>query len=399
MDLDGVRTFVVAAGSGQFQAAADELDLTQQGVSRRIAALEKDLGVRLFTRTARGVQLTADGQAFLPHARDLLRAEGRALAAVRAGQRPLRVDVVSRKVGSAALLREFHRAHQEIPVEVVTLFDASSAIEAVLSGGIDATFRCVPAPLRRLPEGIGAVRVLDEPHQLLTGPGHVLADAGSVTPAQLAGHKIWIPGIVAGTEWAAYYRELAREFGLTIEASGPNFGTESLLDAIATAPGLASLVGERTRLSWPAGYDLRRIAVRDPALAYPLWLIWGAGNPHRGLAALRKFCGAAWRQEAGTWVPEWARSEAPPLPAPELALRHPACGQAGHAGQGGGHRQRTAGGTAAGPAHAGGEELSEQLDPCWCHEEGHRMAMLLPSRTAKLNRPARWVLPPTWLKL
>ena len=62
MDLDGVRIFVAAADSGQFQAAADELDLTQQGVSRRIAALEKALSVRLFTRTARGVQLTADGQ-------------------------------------------------------------------------------------------------------------------------------------------------------------------------------------------------------------------------------------------------------------------------------------------------------------------------------------------------
>ena len=62
MDLDGVRTFVAAADCGQFQAAADEIDLTQQGVSRRIAALEKSLGVRLFVRNARGVTLTADGQ-------------------------------------------------------------------------------------------------------------------------------------------------------------------------------------------------------------------------------------------------------------------------------------------------------------------------------------------------
>ena len=155
MDLDGVRTFVAAADSGQFQAAADQLDLTQQGVSRRIAALEKALGVRLFTRNARGVQPTADGQAFLPHARDLLRAEAQALASIRPGHRPLRVDVVSRRIGPAALLRDFHRSHQELPVEVVTLFDASSAIEAVRDGGIDATFRCVTVPRHSFPTASG----------------------------------------------------------------------------------------------------------------------------------------------------------------------------------------------------------------------------------------------------
>lgn len=66
MDLDTVRTFVAAADAGQFQEAAAELAVTQQAVSKRIAALERDLGVRLFTRTARGVELTIDGQAFLP---------------------------------------------------------------------------------------------------------------------------------------------------------------------------------------------------------------------------------------------------------------------------------------------------------------------------------------------
>ena len=73
MDLDAVRTFVAAADAGQFQDAAAALSITQQAVSKRIAALEKDLAVRLFTRTARGAQLTIDGQAFLPHARELLR--------------------------------------------------------------------------------------------------------------------------------------------------------------------------------------------------------------------------------------------------------------------------------------------------------------------------------------
>ena len=77
MDLEAVRTFTAAADADRFQDAAAELSITQQAVSKRIAALEKDLGVRLFTRTARGGRLTIDGQAFLPHARALLQAEER----------------------------------------------------------------------------------------------------------------------------------------------------------------------------------------------------------------------------------------------------------------------------------------------------------------------------------
>jgi DNA-binding transcriptional LysR family regulator len=50
-------------GHRPVQQAADDLSITQQAVSKRVAALEKDLGVRLFTRTARGARLTVDGQA------------------------------------------------------------------------------------------------------------------------------------------------------------------------------------------------------------------------------------------------------------------------------------------------------------------------------------------------
>jgi DNA-binding transcriptional LysR family regulator len=309
VDLDAVRTFVGVADAGQFSDAAADLSITQQAVSKRVAALEKDLGVWLFTRTARGAQLTVDGQAFLPHARDLLQAEDRAAASVRPGRRALRVDVISRRIAPTALLRDFHRAHPETELDVVTLLDAATAIAAVRSGTIDATFRAVPGPARQLPDGVAATRVLDEPHQLLTGPTHELASARMVTPAQLAGHRIWIPGIVAGTEWAAYYDELAAAFGLTIDAVGPNFGTESLLDVIADSAELATLVGEQTRLLWPADYGLRRIAIHDPTPVYPHSLIWRNDNPHPALTTLRTYLGSVQpgHRDTGTWAPSWTR--------------------------------------------------------------------------------------------
>lgn len=287
-----MRTYVAVAETGQFQRAASDLSVTQQAASKRIAALERELGVRLFTRTARGAQLTIDGQAFLPHARELLRAAERAADAVRPGRRALRVDVINRRIGPAGLLRDFHRAHPEAQLDVVTLFGADTAVAAVRAGTIDASFRAVSLPGQQLPDGIEAVRVLDEPLQLLVGPGHPLAAADSLPPAALAGHRIWMPGNAAGTEWATYYDALAACFGLTIDVVGPNFGTEALLDVVAGSTTLATVVGERTRLVWPADHDLRRIPLRDPTPVYPHSLVWRGDNPHPALARFRDHLGA-----------------------------------------------------------------------------------------------------------
>jgi DNA-binding transcriptional LysR family regulator len=309
VDLDAVRTFVAVADTGQFSEAAAELSITQQAVSKRIAALEKDLGVRLFARTARGAQLTIDGQAFLPRARDLLEAAERAAASVRPGRRALRVDVIGRRLTPAGLLRDFHRAHPDTELDVVTLFDLDAAIDAIGSGAVDASFRAVGMPARPLPAGIEAARVLDEPLHLLTGPAHEFATARAVTPAQLAGHRIWMPANVSGTEWAAFYDELAAAFGLTIDVTGPNFGVEPLLDVVAGSPSVVSFIGEGMQLLWPAHYDLRRIPLRDPVPVYPHSLIWRSGNPHPALAALRAYLRSAHpaQRDSGTWTPTWVQ--------------------------------------------------------------------------------------------
>jgi DNA-binding transcriptional LysR family regulator len=131
-----------------------------------------------------------------------------------------------------------------------------TALAAVQAGEIDATFRAVAAG--PLPGDLVADLVIEDPLQLLAGPAHPLAGARSLTPGDLAGHRIWIPGIRPGTEWAAFYANLAAAYGLRIDGLGPNFGTEALLDAIADSAGLATLVGASDRYIWPAGYDLRR---------------------------------------------------------------------------------------------------------------------------------------------
>lgn len=304
MDLEAVRTFVAVANAGQFQEAAYDLGVTQQAVSKRIAALERTLDTLLFVRTARGARLSLDGQAFLPHARELLRHVERAAASVRPGERPLRVDILNRRIAPGVALNAFYRAsggNQQL--DVVTLYNSNveSAVAALLAGDIDATFRAVPG---ELPPGVSAERVLDDPLQLLVGPAHPLAGARELRPAELAGHRIWIPGIKAGTEWAAFYAELAAAFPLRIDAVGPDFGPEAMMDTLADSAEVATLVGSGDRYLWPVGHDLRRIPLRDPAPIYPHSLLCRTGEAHPTLGALRAYLKAALPPvPSRVWVP------------------------------------------------------------------------------------------------
>ncbi len=65
---DDVKLFLAAARTKGFGAAARELGTMQSTVSRRVAALEKSLGVRLFDRTPSGIELTAAGRQVLANA-------------------------------------------------------------------------------------------------------------------------------------------------------------------------------------------------------------------------------------------------------------------------------------------------------------------------------------------
>ena len=74
MDSRGIAVFLNAASAGSLSAAARRLGLTAMTATRRLAALEAELGVRLIQRTTRSVSLTAEGEAFLPFAATMLEA-------------------------------------------------------------------------------------------------------------------------------------------------------------------------------------------------------------------------------------------------------------------------------------------------------------------------------------
>lgn len=83
MQTADLRIFLAVVAAGGLSAASRHLNLTAMQVSRRIAALEEELGVRLFHRTTRSMSLTAEGEALLPYAHTISDADDNALNELR----------------------------------------------------------------------------------------------------------------------------------------------------------------------------------------------------------------------------------------------------------------------------------------------------------------------------
>jgi DNA-binding transcriptional LysR family regulator len=84
VELTHIRCFVAVAEERQFTAAAKRLGTAQSSVSWAIGRLESELGVVLFERTTRSVELTANGRALLPAARRVVGVLDVAIAALHA---------------------------------------------------------------------------------------------------------------------------------------------------------------------------------------------------------------------------------------------------------------------------------------------------------------------------
>jgi DNA-binding transcriptional LysR family regulator len=306
LDIGAVRAFVAVAELRHFGAAADELGLSQQAVSKRVARLEETLEARLFRREPTGADLTADGMALLPHARAVLAATDQLVGAMRARRRALRVDVHGTRLSSVELLRAFYEAGISDTggrdLEIVTSTGLRSAVPALLAGHIDAAYvRVVGACDDRLAHTMAYL----EPLYVLVGRRHAFAGRRSLTAAELDGTTAWMPWNDPGSEWAAFYADLAAAFGVHVETKGPLFGLDHLFDEIAGDDHLLTFVGEGTptRMAWRP--DVVRIPLVDPSPVYPLSLLWHRDSRHSLLPALIAHTRTHHRPPPGPlWMPD-----------------------------------------------------------------------------------------------
>ena len=82
MNTENLKEFIVLAETKNFWEASERLYMNQSTLSKHIKSLENDLGVALFTRTTRRVELTNYGEIFLPYAKSVTRSEVEGISAI-----------------------------------------------------------------------------------------------------------------------------------------------------------------------------------------------------------------------------------------------------------------------------------------------------------------------------
>jgi DNA-binding transcriptional LysR family regulator len=125
LDWDDLRYFLAVSREGSLSAAAHTLGVTQPTVGRRITALQRRLGAKLFTPTATGQALSPSGHRLLPHA-ERMEAEGLAAERVTSGRDVglrghVRVTASEWLIGAVVgpMLRPFISRHPELELELV----------------------------------------------------------------------------------------------------------------------------------------------------------------------------------------------------------------------------------------------------------------------------------------
>jgi DNA-binding transcriptional LysR family regulator len=234
MELRHLRYFVAIAEERSFTRAAERLWVSQPGLSTQIRRLERELGVRLFERHTRGVNLTGAGEVLLGRARAALAAAdvaadtGRDLEAGLAGRLSLGLSTDARWHGTSALLEQFASDYDGVELSVLE-GNGGTLWRDLRDGRIDALL----GPSAFASPDLHALDLGTEPWVVLAGAGHRLAGIGPVELPDLRGERIVVTG---GRDDAAYGR-----------ATGDVLASlDVAADVVAAGPGpalLASVAG------------------------------------------------------------------------------------------------------------------------------------------------------------
>lgn len=192
MSLRQYEYALAVAEQGSVTAAAELLRVAQPSMSQQIRGLERELGVKLFTRTPTGLVPTVVGRAFLREAEIAVSASRRARATARAGADELvgeLVVAVQMGFGTRQLPGALGALRRRFPLLEVTVFEEPSSAELDRLCRRGVLNLALMAECERSPAD--AHHVGDEEFVVVLGPGHPRLAADRVELRELAGEP-WV---------------------------------------------------------------------------------------------------------------------------------------------------------------------------------------------------------------
>ena len=268
MELRHLRYFVAIAEERSFTRAAERLWVAQPGLSTQIRRLETELGIKLFERHTRGVDLTSAGEVFLERARTALmaadeaRCTGRDLEAGIVGTVRLGLETAARWQPASALLDLFTRSRPAVEVSIVESYGGALSRD-LRDGRLDA----VLAPSSFGSADLCGLALGSQPWVVLVGRSHRLAGDGPLRVQDLQGEDIVVTGHRDGAGYDQAVADTLAEFGVTpaLRRGGPG---PALFASVAD--------GEALALSTePDAVDPRLVArPLDPGRTLGFELVW-----------------------------------------------------------------------------------------------------------------------------
>ncbi len=257
-DLASLRLFTRVARLGSFSAAGRESGLSQSQVSRSIADLESELGIRLLTRSTRAVAATDAGAEFLARLEPILRDLEEIEHQVRGGGELRGLVRLSTPTSFGVRdviprLADFSRQHPKLHIQV----QLDDRRQDLVKDAVDVAIR-----LGQLPDSTGTSRLLAKiPRVIVASPDYLRRAGTPATPEDLAHHRI-VGGTASASPPAWRFRRDGKQTALRLE---PHFSTDDNEGAIAAA--VAGL-GITSTSGWSCHAELER------GLLLPLLTEW-----------------------------------------------------------------------------------------------------------------------------
>ena len=275
MNFRHLEAFVAVARQGGFTRAADRLCLTQPTVSGQIKELEEELGLTLFHRLPRTVELTEAGKHLLPRAEEVLRARDRLLEAAAAhrglvvGTLQVHASTIPGEYLLPAFLARFKREHPGVRV-VLRVADTADVVRRVQNG--EAEIGVVGE--RGDGDGLAYQKLWRDRVGLFAPAGWNLPPV--VPPRALEGLPVVLREAGSGTRRAVERALGPRMRGLRVVAE---FGsTAAVIEAVRAGIG-AGFVSERAAAAWVEAGRIDAVAV-EGVLPVERWF-WAVWDPRR----------------------------------------------------------------------------------------------------------------------
>ena len=272
MELRQLRYVEAIARLGSVTRAAEELHIAQPSLSKQIQNLEQELGVALFNRVGRGIELADAGVVFVPYIRRILQEVEAAVEALQARQDLSSGHVsigVSPTVGTRLLpdaLAAFHAIYSGIELELHET-GANDLLQLLDRGIVDIAIVSVPVSTMRW------IELFTEELVVAVSKQHRLAEQTAIEAAALHAER-WIL-FPEGYELRQQTLELCATAGFEprIVLDGGEMNTVLQL----AAAGLGIAIVPRLALETQAG--LHSLSISDQLIHRTLSLIWHPERP------------------------------------------------------------------------------------------------------------------------